>query len=79
MPATNVAGILLTTPANIKTFYTDSRAGVLYAEKVCSWPGPGFPGGRRKLTLAGRTIAPKVSFLAPPRTHTGGQERPVGL
>jgi len=24
MPATNVAGILLTTPANIKTFYTDS-------------------------------------------------------
>jgi len=44
-----------------------------------SWPGPGFPGGRRKLTLAGRTIAPIVTFLAPPRTHTGGQKRPVGL
>lgn len=26
------------------------------------WPGPGFPGGRRKLTLAGRAIAPRVSF-----------------
>ena len=23
--------------------------------------------------MAGRAIAPKVSFLAPPRTHTGGQ------
>jgi hypothetical protein len=39
-----------------------------------SWPGPGFPGDRRKLTLAGGAIAPTVRFLAPPRTHTGGQE-----
>ena len=37
------------------------------------WPGSGFPGGRRKLTLPGRAIEPKVSLLAPPRTHTGGQ------
>ena len=44
-----------------------------------NWPGPGFPGGRRKLTLTGRAIAPKVSFLAPPRTHTDGQERAVAL
>jgi len=34
---------------------------------------PGFPGGRCKPTLVGRTVAPKVSFLAPPRTHTLGQ------
>jgi len=39
------------------------------------WPGPGFPGGLRKLTLAGTAIWPKVIFLAPPRTHTGGQNR----
>jgi hypothetical protein len=36
------------------------------------WPVPGFSGCRRKLTLAGNAIAPKVSFLAPPRTHNGG-------
>ena len=35
------------------------------------------PGGRRKLTLAGRAMAPKVSFRAPPRTHTGGQLQSV--
>ena len=40
-----------------------------------NWPGPGFPRGLRKLTLAGRAVAPKVSFLAPPRTHAGGQLR----
>ena len=34
-----------------------------------SWPGPGFPGGCRQLTLAGRAILSKVSFLALPRTH----------
>lgn len=33
------------------------------------WPGPGFPGNRCKLTLAGRSIAPKVSYLPPPRTQ----------
>jgi hypothetical protein len=40
--------------------------------RLISWPRPVFPRGRRKLTLAGRTIAPKVSFLAPLRPHTGG-------
>jgi len=39
------------------------------------WPEPGFPGSRSKLTLAGGAIAPKVRFLAPPRTHPVGQER----
>ena len=42
---------------------------------VCKCPGPGLPGDRRKLTLAGRAIAPKVSFLPPPRTHTDGHFR----
>ncbi|WP_158289068.1 hypothetical protein [Rubrivivax albus] len=42
-----------------------------------NWPGPGFPGDRRKLTLAGGAIALKVNFLPPPRTHTDGQERAV--
>jgi len=37
--------------------------------------GPGSPGYRRKLTLAGRAIAPEVGFLAPPRTHTGSHDR----
>ena len=37
-----------------------------------NWPGPGFSWGRRKLTLAGRAHAAKVSFLARPRTHSGG-------
>lgn len=36
----------------------------------------GFPWGCRELTLAARAIAPKVSFLAPPRTHTGGHNQP---
>lgn len=40
------------------------------------WPGPGFPGGCRKLTLAGGTIASSVRFLAPPRNHTGGHFQP---
>jgi hypothetical protein len=42
---------------------------------VAAWPGPGFPGNRRKLTLASREIEPKVSFLPPSRTHTCGHER----
>lgn len=42
-----------------------------------NWPGPGFPGGRGKLTLAGSAIASKVRFLAQPRTHTGGQKPPA--
>ncbi len=41
----------------------------------CSWPGPGLLCGRRKLTLAGRAVAPKVIFLARPRIHTTGQEQ----
>jgi hypothetical protein len=40
------------------------------------WPEPGFFGGRRKLTLAGGSIASRVSFLAPHRTNTGGQIPP---
>lgn len=39
--------------------------------------GTGSPRGRRKLTLAGSAIAPKVGFLAPPRTHTDGQKQPL--
>jgi hypothetical protein len=39
------------------------------------WPGPGFRGGRRKLTLADKSIAPKVSSLTRRRAHTAGQER----
>jgi hypothetical protein len=35
----------------------------------------GFFWGRRKLTLAGGSIASRVSFLAPHRTNTGGQKR----
>ncbi len=49
-------------------FYRDSG--------LVLWPLPGFPGGCRKLTLAGTAIALKVSFLALPRTHTGGHEQP---
>lgn len=44
---------------------------------VRSWPGPGFPGVCRKLTLAGMAAAPKISFQAPPRTHAGGQYLPL--
>lgn len=40
-----------------------------------SWPGPGFPGGHPKQTLAGWAVALKVIFLAPRRIHTGGQLR----
>jgi len=40
-----------------------------------SWPGPGFQLGPRKLTLAGRTHALKVSLPAWFRTHTAGHER----
>ena len=39
----------------------------------CAWPGPGFPWGRRKLTLPGQAIEPKVSSLARPRIHSDGQ------
>ena len=39
------------------------------------WPGPGFPGGHPKQTLAGWAVALKVIFLAPRRIHTGGQLR----
>lgn len=42
------------------------------------WPGPGFPGGRCKLTLAGGTITSSVSFLAQPRIHTGGHQQVFG-
>jgi hypothetical protein len=49
-------------------------AGKLPAINFGSWPGLGFPGDRRKLTLAGRALAPKVIVLAQRRTHTGGQE-----
>jgi hypothetical protein len=42
-----------------------------------SWPVPGSPRGRRKLTLAGGAIAPKVGFLALPRTHTPGHQLTV--
>ena len=41
---------------------------------ACSWPGPGFHLDRRKLIVAGKAIAPKVRFLAPPRTPTDGHE-----
>lgn len=34
--------------------------------------------GRHKLTLAGRSIAPKVKFLALPHPHTGGYKRTQG-
>jgi hypothetical protein len=48
----------------------------LSASNVCFGRRPGFPGGHRKQTLAGRAISLKVSFLAPPRTHTGGHDQP---
>ena len=41
------------------------------------WPSPGSP-GCRKLSLAGTIITRKIRFLAPPRTHTGGQKRRPG-
>lgn len=40
-----------------------------------SWPIPGLPGSRRKLTPTGRTRASKVSSLVRFRTHTDGQKR----
>lgn len=42
-----------------------------------SWPGPGFPLGRRKLTLAGPIHASKVSLPAWSRTLTAGDKPPV--
>jgi len=39
------------------------------------WPGPGLPGVCRKQTLAGRAAALKISSLATPGTHAGGQGR----
>lgn len=40
------------------------------------WPTPGFPYDRRELNSAVRAHECKVSFLARPRTHSPGQERP---
>jgi hypothetical protein len=34
------------------------------------WPSAEFPGGGRKLTLAGGAIESRVGFLARPRVHT---------
>jgi hypothetical protein len=42
---------------------------------VRNWPGPGLSCGRRKLALAGSAVAPKVRFLAWPRTHAAGHNR----
>jgi hypothetical protein len=50
----------------------EARFSSASGRTACVWPGPGLAGGHRKLTLAGRAIALKVSLLAPPRTHTGG-------
>lgn len=36
-----------------------------------------FPGVCSRQTLAGSAAALKISFLAPPRTHTGGHARSV--
>ena len=36
------------------------------------WPIPGLPGPLRKLTMAGRARASKVSLLARLRTHAPG-------
>ena len=59
-----------------ETFHSEARRDEISerAGKDGSWPGPGFPGRRSKLTLAGAANTPKVRFLAPPRTHTGGHE-----
>lgn len=43
---------------------------------VSSWPGPGFLLDHSTLALAGKAIAPKASFPAPPRTHSGDQFLP---
>ena len=63
------------------------RPGLLYGHErplrgddvrvacVADGSGPGFRGGHRQLTLASRTIASRVNFLAPPRTHTGGHKQ----
>lgn len=59
--------------------FPSSPVAQLARSNVGRWPGPGFPGGRRKLTLAGSAVALKVSFLAGPRTDTGGQERSSGM
>jgi hypothetical protein len=56
---------------------TAAAPGFYRASGLVHWPLPGFPGGCRKLTLAGMAIALKVSFLALPRTHTGGQQLPL--
>lgn len=47
--------------------------------KARSWPGPGLPVERHKLTLVDRPTAPKVGFPAPSRTHTAGQERTLNV
>jgi len=38
------------------------------------WPIPGFPGLLRKLTMAGRARASKVSLLARLRTYAPGHK-----
>lgn len=45
--------------------------------KVNTWPGSELTRDCRKLTVAGTAIAPKVSLLALPRTHTPGHKRPA--
>ena len=43
-----------------------------------SWPTPGFPLDRCKLTLAGGVIKPKVSFLTLARLSALGQQQSFG-
>ena len=40
------------------------------------WPGAGLRRGRRKLTSTGEVVESKVRFLARPRIHATGHERP---
>jgi len=43
-----------------------------------SWPEPSFAKGGSKVTLACSATVTKVSFQVQSRTHTIGQERPLG-
>lgn len=54
---------------------TGRMTAISQLANVDFWPTPGLRGDRRKLTLAGTTTEPKVSFLARTRTHAAGQER----
>jgi hypothetical protein len=47
------------------------------AARVGSWPLPGFPSGRGKLTLADQASTSSVSSLAWPRTRSHGHELPL--